>query len=223
VPSGMICHVGLTVGLRARKRERTREDIRTAALTSFAEDGFDATTVEAIAAAAEVSPRTFFRYFATKEDVLFDDGSEGSRRGELVVAALRAHRGGATPGVMLRDAFDSIAPRYESELPLLLLQHRVIASTPSLQNRAIRRRHLWEAAVVEELSRRFGTDADVVLSLRVTVAATTAALHVALDTWVDSGGRNDLDALLARVWQQLIDGVDRPLGGTKSHAKARVR
>jgi AcrR family transcriptional regulator len=196
-------------------------------LRSFADDGFEATTVEAIAAAAEVSPRTFFRYFATKEDVLFDDGSEGSRRGELVVAALRAHQGGAAPGVMLRDAFDSIAPRYESELPLLLLQHRIIAATPSLQNRAIRRRHVWEAAVVEELSRRFGTEADVVLSLRVTVAATTAALHVALDTWVDSGGHRDLDGLLTRVWQQLIDGVDCPLPGTESragkHAKERLR
>jgi AcrR family transcriptional regulator len=89
-------------GLRQRKKARTRAAIREQALRLFGDRGFDATTVEQIAAAAEVSPSTFFRYYPAKVDVLTDDGVDA-----LAAEALAAQPPGLGPVAAVRAALAS--------------------------------------------------------------------------------------------------------------------
>ncbi|MFH2071969.1 MAG: TetR family transcriptional regulator, partial [Actinomycetota bacterium] len=91
-----------TVGLRARKKLRTRQTIERVALDLFERHGFTATTIEEIAAAADIAPRTFFHYFPSKEDVVTADYTS---RLQQIVAALQTGPRDQTPWATLRAAF----------------------------------------------------------------------------------------------------------------------
>src|SRR5260370_17070469 len=102
---------GLAGGLRECKKARLRAAIRQEAMRLFREQGWEQTTVEQIAEAAEVSPSTFFRYFPTKEDVVLLDEYDG-----LIVEDFRAQPPELTPlqamRKPLREVFANIPPRH---------------------------------------------------------------------------------------------------------------
>jgi AcrR family transcriptional regulator len=98
-----------SVGLRERKKARTKMAIQQHAMRLFAERGYQATTVEQIAAAAEVSPSTFFRYFPTKEDVVLYDALD-----PVLLEAFRAQPADRSPVQALRGAMREVF----AELPL---------------------------------------------------------------------------------------------------------
>src|ERR671927_90907 len=104
-------------GLRERHRKRTAADLEEAALRLFSAKGFDAVTIDDIAAAADVSRRTFFRYFASKEDVILSDPPR--RLDELQVALDR--RPADEPAMTaLRQAILSLAGSYEEQREQML-------------------------------------------------------------------------------------------------------
>jgi AcrR family transcriptional regulator len=192
------------VGLRERKKEKTREALVRAALRLFAKRGFDHVTVEDIATACDVSPRTFFRYFAAKEDVLFADGDTYRVR---LLAALDEQRPDRSPVDALQAAMHELAEAYVEQRDTIRRRHRVVQSTPSLRTRAAERQQRWEADLVEHLRRSPGAANVRDLDLRLIVAATTAALRVAVDAWIEADDSGDLTVIVDDVFQQLRAGL----------------
>ena len=132
-----LSYAGRVTGLRAAKKDRTRQALSEAAIALFLERGFDAVSVADIAAAAEVSKPTLFRYFATKEDLVLhrfaDHQGESARvvlgRGVGVspVAALRGH---FLAGL---DQFDPVTGL--NDHPQVVAFHQLVFGTPSLAGR----------------------------------------------------------------------------------------
>ena len=121
------------VGLRERKKARTRAAIREHALRLFREQGYNATTVEQIAEAAEVSPSTFFRYFPTKEDVVLQDDFD-----LLGMEAFEAQPAELSPVAALRAATAKIvATLTPEELAQFRETTRLTLTVPEVRARAL--------------------------------------------------------------------------------------
>jgi AcrR family transcriptional regulator len=117
-------------GLRARNRARTRDDIIEAALGLFEKQGYDATTCEDIAAAADVSVRTFFRYFDTKVNVVLA-GRSDEEGPHAVIAEVLDRPAGEPPVEVLRHALRHPIGVLESQRDLVVRQFRVMMATPA--------------------------------------------------------------------------------------------
>jgi AcrR family transcriptional regulator len=201
-------HIGtVSIGLRERKKARTREALQEAAIERFSRQGFDGTTVEEIAEACEVSPRTFFRYFATKEDVLFADAA--ARRERLL--AVIAERPVDEPAFgALRAAMRTLTADYRDDRDALVTRSKIVAASPHLQAYKAEHQHGWEAEVVEVLERRALVQRERVArqDLQLVTAVTTAALRVALDAWVADSSAPDLGVLLDDAFARLASGFE---------------
>jgi AcrR family transcriptional regulator len=100
----------MSVGLRERKKLKTRAAIQKEALRLFAAKGYEATTIEEIAAAVEISPSTFFNYFPSKEAVVYQDDLD-----PLIFAAFDAQPADVTPIAALRNAMRAVFSNLSAE------------------------------------------------------------------------------------------------------------
>ncbi len=120
-------------GLRERKKARTRAAIQQEALRLFREQGYEATTIEQIAEAAEFSPSTFFRYFPTKEDVVMYDDLD-----PVVIAAYREQPPSVTPVRALRNAMRQVFAEIPPEaLRDMRERFELIMAVPELRSRMV--------------------------------------------------------------------------------------
>ena len=147
------------LGLRERKKRRTRQALRQAAVRLFLERGFEATTIADITAAAEVAPRTFFSYYPTKEDVVLGDITQRFDRvrraleqrpeGEPLLAAFR------------RAALEIAADLQAQEAPEDQRRAaRVILGTPAIQARIRDRMGQWEEELAAMIADERGAGPD---------------------------------------------------------------
>lgn len=190
-------------GLRARKKERTYQDLIEAGLRMFAARGFDAVTVEDISAEVDISPRTFYRYFPTKEDLLLDDLSTAL---DVLRRSFLAQPADLPVMAALRGALVEVTKSYEGLGRRKLQRARIVESTPSLKVRQAERQTAWEQALAPLVSERLG-DPPGAPSLRAQVIAgcAVAAVRVAFAAWRVDEGRVALTALVEDALNLLSD------------------
>ena len=154
-------------GLRERKKQKTRDTIIKVALDLFAEHGYEQTTIAEIADAAEVSPRTIFAYFPTKEDIVFCQLPETRER---LAQALRERPDGATALDALRDF---IAGSLDSD-PNAVLRKRILQSDETLRRGERARSGPFEQLMVEAIAEDLHADPDDIRPQIVAAAAAAA-------------------------------------------------
>jgi AcrR family transcriptional regulator len=202
---------GPPVSLRERKKLATRRQLRQAALDLVAERGFSRVTVEEIAEAANVSPRTFFNYFPSKEAALF--GADPER-----IAGLRARIVHEAPG---EPALDALRVVMASEARIAADEiagyggdpahwHRRMKEArvdPHLRAAHAARLAMIERSMAEALAERLGTDLERDPYPGLLAATATGVFRSSMTFWAGSGGAVPLDVLIDLAFRALAEGL----------------
>lgn len=173
-------------GLRALTRDAVRANVADAALVLFDENGFDQTTVEDIVTAVGISPRSFFRYFPSKEDVVI---------GDLVIAGTELRDNVArrlpenTVWQALRGAMGDGADQIDADPARWLRIMRVINSAPSLRARNLEKHLTWSALLIPVIAAHADSPPRLAdLPARALVGTAFACLDAALASWTETHG-----------------------------------
>jgi AcrR family transcriptional regulator len=185
-----------------RRRRLVRADIGRVAIDLFAERGYDAVTVDDIAAAAGISQRTFFRYFATKDEIVLDYERRLVDRLVVAVAARPAGEGAVTA---LRNAYVDTSRVVPDERERVVQLGRILAATPELRASA-QAAHAHNGPLLHEVARRLGVPADDRRARAVTAAMTSVAA-AEWAAWVDGGGVGDPAERIGAVLALVEDGL----------------
>ena len=192
------------LGLRERKKRERRRCIEDAAVALFEENGFDGTTVEQIAIAADIAPRTFFSYFATKEDVVLADYSA---RLERIVAELGERPESEPPWEALQASFVEVALDYEAARDDLVRRFIIMAGNSTVFARSLQLQAGWEDALAEVLNQRANQEVED-LESRLLASAALACMRSSLRHWLLTGHSTALPTLIQTCFGQLGNGLD---------------
>jgi len=196
------------MSLRARKRQQTRQELIRAAMRLFEERGYEQTTVAEITAAAGVSTKTFFNYFASKDEVLFP---HLSRRIDAAVALIE-QRG---PDDRLADILvaamqhmlaDALTEEVDGGLAAVRLP--MIMSVPAVQAATLHRYFLAEARLARALHHAYEHALDPAAAAAVIGSVMGAAIAAALVRLQDGGTAEQLRAAVESAIGIAIRGVD---------------
>jgi AcrR family transcriptional regulator len=191
-------------GLRERTKARTRQELIDAAFTLFAERGFEGCTVDEIADRADVSPRTFFRYFAVKEDVALSRLQDES---DQLVQNLAARPVSEPPLTALREALREPVSRLRAQTELCSVM-KMVEGCPSLVARKMALNAAREERLAEVLGARMSVDPAVDPRPRLIASTFMAGLGQAYRSWIDDGLPDDLQHRVDRLTELLRGGLE---------------
>jgi AcrR family transcriptional regulator len=206
--------VHLEPARRQRKKRQTRDALLQAALTLFEQQGYEHTAVREITDAVDVSERTFFRYFASKEDLVMSFIRD---RTEVFVRALAARPAGEEPLTAIRMAFhDSLAERSTppgdgEAVATYLMVVRLIEATPALLAANLRFLHEHQDELVRVLAAREGIDPATDRRPRLLAALFGAIGFLASQEWREQGGPGP--EALAASFDSYADQLTAALAG----------
>ena len=184
-------------GLRERKQQQTRERLKRAAMALFLERGFEAATIDDIAAAADVSRRSFFHYFASKEDVV-------AAWQEDAAAALVA-------GILARPADESMLTAAENAIAAAVKRidpteaaamSRLKRDNPALHARDQLKYEKLERALADGLAQRAGRKSDR-LKARLVAMIATGAMRVGGENWIGEDVREKPEVFVKRTFDAI--------------------
>ncbi|MFJ3780091.1 TetR family transcriptional regulator [Streptomyces sp. NPDC090075] len=185
--------------LREMKKAKTRRLLQQEALRLFLEQGYDNTTVEQICDAVDISASTFFRYFPTKEDVIFTDDYD-----PLAEEPITAR----DPSEPIRDVvratlFDLLERRINQDRETMLARLKLVSRVQPLRARMWQQQEGRVAHTTALLANRAGKDANA-YEVRLTAAVLIAVITETLMYWAEHDGEPDLTDLFSRALDRLV-------------------
>lgn len=194
-------------GLRERKKQATRQALSQATLRLSVERGFDNVVVEEIAAAVDVSPRTFNNYFRSKQEAIC---SLGMTRAEQLGAALAARPAEEDLWVAITEA---VLQHYEDS-PVepdrsWITAVRLVMTAPTLQGEYLKVNVAMQRVLAEAIAERAGLDNATDMLPSILAGAVIAACQVAVDRWLAASAPTELQPLLRQALDQLASAPRR--------------
>lgn len=189
------------LGLREKKRRQTRQRIVAAGLKLFHDKGIEATTLDEIAAAADISRRSFFAYFPAKEDVVlaWQEGATEAMRAAVIAAAV-----GRDPLDAVQHAAKTLAPLFVTHDFLEL--DRLMQSTPTLK--AKKEQHFEEqTAHLFATLRELWPDPKRRKGLQIVAMVSIGCLKIGVNTWLAEGGRRPVVECIDEAFAALKDEI----------------
>lgn len=191
--------------MRERKKARTRQELLDAALRLFARHGFDATTVDAIAAEADVHPRTFFRHFASKEDVVL---TENRARLQRILDDFRSQPDDMAVLTALRRAYAANIDEYWRNREALRQQVQLVLQEPALRARDLEVALHWQHQLAGEVGRRLGTDPARDMRTKLIAGSCLTVLSVCSETWLADPDHTEAPELVENAFTLLEQGLE---------------
>lgn len=198
-------------GLRERKKRRTRRSLVNAAFRLFDEKGYEQTSVAEIAAAAEVSTKTFFNYFASKEGVIFADAD---RRAEIALQTIHDRRPGEPLSKLVVRVVETLVEQTVTEgmlinKELIPVRTRLAMTVPSLQARALHVMFDAQRQIAEALQKAYPDELDPVTAGAVVGGLIGAAQGASLASLELEGGTG-------WTWRSAQQGFRIAMNGIRS-------
>ncbi|MFH8338685.1 TetR/AcrR family transcriptional regulator [Streptomyces sp. AM6-12] len=196
---------GPRLGLRERKKIKTREAIRGATYALIEEQGYDATTIDQIADRAEVSPSTVFRYFPTKEDIVLTDEFDAVMLEEIRRRPAEEPWADTIRYVLRR----AVQAGMEDEPEVSRLRTRLMVEVPAVRSRMTQSMSVTGRTLCQAIAERTGRDPGD-LEVRVYAMSLIGGLLETTMYWAEHGHRDDLPDLIGRTLDVLDGGLPGP-------------